>query len=494
MKRIKLSRLDAFALLAGAVLPFAFAPFYFSVIGLLSPAVLLLIFQTSSPKQAAKQGLLYGLSFFTVGISWVYISVHVYGQAPIPLALLITFLFIGYLSLFFAALGYFVNRCASKNALTKNLLVFPSFWVIFELLRTWLLTGFPWVLLGYSQTNTWLRGFAPFLSVYGVSFITAFMSGILVSCYQYRKLKVQASLVSALVALSVVGLMLTNIHWTKATGNSLKVTMIQGNIQQQMKWQPEQIARSLELYQEYTQKNWDSDLIIWPEAAITLPLHLAKEFTDALGQEAKRHGATIITGIPVVEPKEDHNAMIALGNGNGLYFKRHLVPFGEYIPFRFILALLAQGMQIPMSDMTPGSQQQAPLVANGVNIAPYICYEVAYPLEFLSFLPKAQLLLTVTDDSWFGHSIAAAQHLQMAQMRALETGRYLLFSSNTGITAVIDPEGNIVKTIPTFTEATLNTVVYPMQGATPWMRFKFYPLAMLILLSLIFAMLRRNHP
>jgi apolipoprotein N-acyltransferase len=260
--------------------------------------------------------------------------------------------------------------------------------------------------------------------------------------------------------------------------------MVQGNIKQEAKWQPEQIQESLWLYGRYTQANWSSDLIIWPEAAITLPLSMAKEITEQLDVAAKQHHSTLITGIPVVEPGAAYNAMIALGMGSGIYYKRHLVPFGEYIPLRPLFSIFAKAMQIPMSDSIPGSQDQQPIKANGIYVAPYICYEVAYPVEFLTFLPKSQILLTITDDSWFGHSIAAAQHLQMAQMRAIETGRYLLFSSNTGITAVIDSRGNIVKEIPTFKEMALTAEVYPMQGSTPWMIWRLYPLLGLIVVSL----------
>lgn len=484
MPKPRLSRFDLTALMAGIILPFAFAPFYLSIIGFISPALLLLAWNHSSPKSAAKQGMLFGLSFFTVGTSWIYVSLHVYGQAPVLLAGFITLAFIVYLSSFFMVMGYVLNRFCARSLTLKNLLAFPTLWVIFELLRTWLFTGFPWVLLGYSQTNTWLRGFATLFSVYGISFIVALISGALVILYQTRTSNSVKWLLSGTLVIVLAGFGLTLPQWTERSGSSLKITMIQGNIKQEAKWQPEQIQESLWLYGRYTQANWSSDLIIWPEAAITLPLSIAKEITEQLDVAAKQHHSTIITGIPVMEPGAAYNAMIALGMGSGIYYKRHLVPFGEYIPLRPLFSIFARAMQIPMSDSLPGSQDQQPIKANGIYIAPYICYEVAYPDEFLAFLPKSEILLTITDDSWFGHSIAAAQHLQMAQMRAIETGRYLLFSSNTGITAVIDPRGNITKQIPTFKEMALTAEVYPMQGSTPWMIWRLYPLFGLIVISL----------
>ncbi len=484
MKKLSLSRVDLTALMAGIILPFAFAPFFISIIGFISPSLLLLAWNNSSPRVAAKQGLLFGLSFFTVGISWIYVSLHVYGQAPVLLAGFITLAFIIYLSSFFMVMGYALNRFCDKSLLLKNLLAFPALWVVFEFGRTWLFTGFPWVLLGYSQTNTWLRGFATLLSVYGVSFIAAFICGALVTIYQTRTANTLKWLLGSIFLIVFAAWGLTLPQWTKRSGSPLKITMIQGNIKQEAKWQPEQIQESLWLYGRYTQANWSSDLIIWPEAAITLPLSMAKEITEQLDVAAKQHHSTIITGIPVVEPGAAYNAMIALGMGSGIYYKRHLVPFGEYIPLRPVFNIFAKAMQIPMSDSIPGSQDQQPIKANGIYVAPYICYEVAYPDEFLAFLPKAEILLTITDDSWFGHSIAAAQHLQMAQMRAIETGRYLLFSSNTGITAVIDARGNIVKAIPTFKELALTAEVYPMQGSTPWMIWRLYPLLGLIVVCL----------
>lgn len=484
MKKIGLSRSNVVALFLGMLMPLAFAPFYFWPLAFICPSILLLQWNNVSPKKAAIQGLFFGLGFFSIGISWVYNSLHVYGQASVPLAGFITALFIGYLSLFFMGLGYSLNRLCPTRSAMKNLLIFPVLWVIFELLRTWLFTGFPWLLLGYSQTTTWLRGFAAIVGVYGISFIVVFINGMLVRLYENRQ-HLSLTPVFSILGIVIAGWFLSSIHWTDRTGQPLKITMIQGNIKQELKWQIEQFQNSLWLYGRHTQAHWDSDLIIWPEAAITLPLHMAKEITEELNTAAQQHHSTIITGIPVVKPGEAYNAMIALGAGSGIYYKRHLVPFGEYIPLRPVFTYLARGMQIPMSDSLPGPQKQDPLNANGVLIAPYICYEVAYPIEFLMALPQAQLLLTITDDSWFGHSIAAAQHIQMSQMRSMETGRYMLFSSNTGITAVIDPMGNISKSIPTFKESDLTATVYPMRGSTPWMILRLYPFYLLVLVLVL---------
>jgi apolipoprotein N-acyltransferase len=480
------------ALISGALLPLAFAPFHFVVIALLSPAALLYAWLNATPKQAAFRGWLYGIGQFGVGISWVYISIHNYGQAPVPLAALITCLFILYLALFPTLQGYLFTRLFPKNNLIKLVIVFPCSWVVFELLRSWLFTGFPWLLLGYTQSNTWLNGYAPLIGVYGISLIVACCSALLVCVYTAKQFYYRAFGLFVCIALFLIGLFLQSIAWTTPVGSSLKATLIQGNVAQELKWAPEQILKNLALYTKYTEQNWDSDLIIWPEAAIAVPWHFAQDFLNDLAKKAKQHNVAIITGIPTINGTSAHNSVIAVGNGHGLYDKRHLVPFGEYTPLKPFYNIIMQSFNIPMSNFDPGASQQQPLFAHNVYIAPYICYEIAYPMEFLTFFPKAQLLLTVTDDSWFGKSIALAQHLQMAQMRALETGRYLLFSSNTGITAAINAKGQIQKVVSPYQETTLTTEVQPMQGVTPWMQTSIYPVILFLLFSLIVAWRRRK--
>lgn len=478
-------------MLAGTLLPFAFAPFYLSVLAFIAPALLLYTWIGVSPPRAMCRGFLFGIGFFTVGISWVYISIHVFGDAPIPLALLISAFFIGYLSLFVGLQGYCLVKLFPQDNLIKWLLAFPCSWVTFEALRGWLFTGFPWLLLGYSQSNTWLKGYAPILGVYGLSLLTAFFGAMLLVIYRQRSLKDRLKGFAILLSVLLIGGLLSTINWTHPVNKPQQATLIQGNIEQALKWQPDQVVKTLKLYVAYTEKNWASHLIIWPEAAITLTLNQASDFLASLDEKAKKNRSAIITGIPIINPGSAFNGMIAIGNGKGVYHKRHLVPFGEYTPLKPFWSFIVKAFDIPMSNFQKGQQIQPPLIANGIPIAPYICYEVAYPIEFLTFLPQAQLLLTITDDSWFGHSLAPKQHLQMAQFRAMETGRYLLFSSNTGITAIINAKGEITKLIPPFQEAELTATVQPMEGITPWMVCKTYPLLVLLLFTLFLAFKNR---
>lgn len=475
------------------MLPLAFSPFSLAVIGFLSPALLLYSWLPATPKQAFKRGFLFGLGFFGIGVSWVYISIHVFGQASILVSVFITAVFVSFLALFFAAQGYCFNKFFPTNNPYKVLVVFPCLFVIFEMLRTWLFTGFPWLLLGYSQTNTWLKGYAPVFGIFGLTLLTAFISGLLVLIYQRRKNRLfRLGALSNIIAILCLGLLLSRVSWTHPVGKPLKVSLVQGNIQQTIKWLPDQAFKTLTLYTDYTTKHWSSDLIIWPEAAVTFSLNQASEFLTGLSDLAKSNQTAIITGIPIVSPQASYNGMVAFGQASGVYYKRHLVPFGEYTPLKAFYSYFMRAFQIPMSNSKPGAKNQLPLIAKGIPIAPYICYEIAYPLEFLSFLPNAQLLLTITDDSWFGHSNAAMQHLQMAQMRALETGRYLLFSSNTGITALINDKGVVTETVPEFQETVLNGIVQPMAGMTPWMYWKLYPIATIIFLMLLARILKKD--
>ncbi len=480
------------SLVSGLTLPFSFAPFNFSAIAILAPALLLFVWRHATPKHAFQNGLLFGLGCFSIGISWVYISIHHFGGASLPISILITGVFIVYLSLFSGLQGYFFTKLANKKSLYALFLLFPGSWVASEALRGWLFTGFPWLFLGYSQTHTWLRGYAPLFGIYGVSFITALESALIFLIFS-RSYSHKTSRLAALAFTSifVAGCLLTKINWTQTLGKPVQVTLVQGNIEQEIKWLPDQFQKTLQLYSDYTQRHLESDLIIWPEAAITLPLKASESLLEPIAKAAKAHQATVITGIPVVEPDVAYNSMIALGNGEGIYHKRHLVPFGEYTPLKLIYSFIMQAFDIPMSNFSRGEKRQKPLMAGTIPIGPYICYEVAYPIEFLSFLPNAQLLITLTDDSWFGKSIASWQHLQMAQMRAIETGRYLLFAGNTGITAVINEKGQIIASLPTFQEGSLTAKVTLKSGNTPWIIWKNYPLFLLFTLTVVLPIKKR---
>jgi len=509
--------------LIGACLTLAFAPFDIWPLAIVCPALLLILWQDTSPKHAFFTGALFGLGFFSTGVSWVYVSLHDYGQANAVLAGILTFLMIVVLLSYTAFSGYLLNRYFSRSHMTRYLLAFPSLWVLAEWCRGWVFTGFPWLYLGYSQLNTPLAGLAPIVSVFGVSWVVAATAGMLACIYPRivpimvgwikRDFRRNPPMVGAgglryenhipnppyvlypllfILVLWLGSFVLSYIHWTKPDGAPLSVSLVQGNIPQTLKWTPDQVEKTLTAYEELTAPHWNSQLIIWPEAAITVFQNQAEDYLAYLNKTAAAHHSTLITGIPLTENNQSYNGMIALGDGTGTYKKRHLVPFGEFIPLRFLLAWLNDYVQIPMSDFSRGERYQSLIQANHIPIAAFICYEIAYPSEVLDALPEGKLLVVISDDSWFGKSIAPPQHLQIAQMRALETGRYLLMGTNDGVTAIINPKGQISASLPPFTITVLNGTVQPMSGSTPWVRIGMYPVMIMMLLFLWVAWWRRK--
>lgn len=480
------------ALLSGALLPLALAPCGISSLAIISPTILALIWRNHEPKVAAKLGLLYGLGFFSVGISWVFVSIHQFGNAPFFFAILITILLIVFLALFPAIHGYLYQRFFPNENLRKFLFAFPALWVSLEWLRGWIFTGFPWLFLGYSQIDTALRGFAPIIGIYGVSFLTAFTSGILVSIIHNKKLFWRCCLVLLLVVIWLAGAQLAKLRWTSASGSKITISLIQGNIAQERKWQSYELDSILESYANLTKKNWNHNIIVWPEAAIPAFPHEIPHFWKNIASLAKAHHTTIIAGAPFFNKKTHHyyNGIFALGTDNATYFKRHLVPFGEFLPFKHLLYWLHYFVTIPMSGFTSGDSMQPDFIAQNIIFAPFVCYEIAYPYLALDYFPKATMILTISDDSWFGDSFAPAQHLEIARMRSLEVGRYQLVVSNTGITALIGPDGKIIAAASPNRVEVLNVEAYKMEKATPWVNSGKYWWWTIILASFILAAVR----
>ncbi len=488
------------ALLAGALLTLGFAPFSVFPVAIISPAVLLALWlSASSPKQSFWLGWLFGLGFFGTGVYWVFISINTYGNTTFFVSILITCLMIAVLALFPAFLGMVFTRFFPKNNTSKILFAFPALWVLFEWIRSWIFSGFPWLFIGYSQMHSPLRGFAPFLSVYGVSLITVFCSALLFLLIKkiFEK-NYRTAIFCALtfLILWITGALFSLISWTKPSGFPIQVSLVQGNIPQQVKWSPDQVQPTVDRYVELTDPHWNSQIIIWPESAIPVPLSSAAEFMQKMAEMAGQHNATFITGIPVKAPNDQgyYNGIIAVGKGSGMYIKHRLVPFGEYIPFRKVCGRVMDLLHVPMSDFIPGDAKPHPIMANDKKIAAFICYEIAYPEQVRMRDGNIDIILTVSNDAWFGHSIAQAQHVEMAEMRALEMGRPVLFASNDGITAVIDARGKIQSDAPQHEAYVLTDDVQTTEGKTPWQRWGMVPIALLFFIFLLIALRDRKNP
>lgn len=487
------------ALFAGGLLPFAFAPLNLFTLAFLMPALLLFLWLRVTPARAFWVGFCFGLGLFGVGSSWIYISVHNFGNATGFLAGSLTALFILLMSLYPAIQGYLLRKLwRNKSDTLICLCVFPATWVLFEYIRSFLFDGFPFLFLGYSQVNNPLSAFAPIFGVYGLSLIVTLMSGALVLLT--RKVEASRKLIGmAIIVVSVgLGLAFHNHHWTEPNSKPIKMSLVQGNIPQQMKWNPNQLMTIINSYLQLTQQHWSSRIIVWPEAAVPFFPDQLPNFFEDLNNQAKRHHATVVVGAPLLDKRSQQyfNGLMLLGDSSGTYRKRHLVPFGEFIPLKSVFGRIMKKLNVPMAGLSPGPQAQPPLLIDGIPIAAFICYETAFPIESLREMQGKQLAINIVDDAWFGHSFAAAQQLQMTQMRALETGRYMAVTANTGITAMINPLGNITQRLPIDTKAVLTTDATAMTGKTPLMRMNYYPVwfAMLIMLLLSILHKKRDNP
>ncbi len=485
-----------FALIIGALLPFSFAPYDFWPVQILSIALLYLSLKSLTPKQALWRGWWYGLGVFASGVSWVYVSIHVYSHTAAPLAFLMTLLFVAGLGWFFALMTYSYQKWFSAHALPY--LSFAVVWVLFEWLRSWLLGGFPWLFLGDAHIDTPLSGFAPVLGVYSIGLIMALSATILVDWSWKTQYK---SGLALLLSPWLLGLLLSQINWTQpAEGGEIDVVAIQGNISQERKWLPEEIYPTLEKYRVASEQHWDADLILWPETAITVLHHQAKEYLKYLNTEGKKHSTSVITGLPYQQnqteasPGAYHNSILALGESSGLYHKQKLVPFGEYVPIPQSWRGLLRFFNIPMSDFLAGRNDQDPIhvstAALDYDIAPFICYDIVYPDHVASYAKDTGLLITISNDAWFGHSIGPLQHFAIARMRALENGRYLLRSTNTGITALINDKGQVVARLPQFEYGELTAKATVMTGNTPFNLWSSWPVLIMCWAGLFLIRLR----
>jgi apolipoprotein N-acyltransferase len=486
---------DLIALLAGALLTFAYAPYSFFPISFISLMAVLLVWIKQSKWRTGFRGWLFGLGFFGTSVSWIYFTMIHYTGTPQFLAVIFTSLFVALLSLFPALNGYFYNRFLNQQHHSKPLLYFPTLWVIFEWLRAMFATGFPWLLLGDTQLSTPLIHYAPVFGVYGVSFFVAFTASALVCLFSLKE-KTKIPLTLILIFIWAIGFGLKFYPWTTPSGKPIKVTLIQGNIPQQLKWTSASFNDTINRYRRLTKKHFDSQLIVWPEAAIPALEKDVKPLLKQLSQETKAHQSTLLLGI-VVESEEKeryYNAVIALGKSKGRYYKRHLVPFGEYFPFPKNLKKLLDYYHIPMANFTEGKIFQKNISISGIEVAPLICYETIFPeLVRFSVLNGANLLLAVSDDAWFDHTRAQAQHLQMTRLRAIENQRYLLFDTNDGITAIIAPNGDIIAKATPYQATTLTATITPLKGNTFWTTAGFGIVLFLFLLLLIIAALINKH-
>lgn len=453
----------------GALLTSAFAPYDYTYAAL--PALMFLYKSWSlpSPHRAGLIGYLFGLGLFGSGIWWVYISIHDFGGADAFSAVALTLLLVAVWALFPALTGVVTAKILKSPVVWLRIMASALLWVAIEYFRGyWLLNGFPWLQIAYSQLLTPLAGFAPLFGVYGVGFLLAASAFAIIEML-HRKLVP----INGLIFLLLIwggGALLKNVHWTQAIGEPIKITLVQGNIGQGQKWQADQRLSTLRLYQELTEQHWDSNVILWPETAIPAFLDQVKEFyLDPLAAEARRHHVDLVVSLPTSgQGNEYFNSVLALGEKPALYHKNHLLPFGEYLPLQPLSGWILDMIQIPLGNFAAGADRQTLLTAGGYPFITTICYEDAFGEQVIRQIAEAAYIVNVTNDAWFGDSSQPHQHMQMAQMRALETGRYLIRATNTGVTGFIGPDGIIISRAPLFSTTTLTDTILPMGGVTPY--------------------------
>lgn len=479
------------ALCVGALLPLAFAPFGYYVLAVVCLALLFYLCQYATGKTSFLRAYLFGLGYFGVGVYWLHISINLFGGMNLAGALFFTYLLVAVLALFPAAAISLANRFFSNGAIYA----YPFLWVIAEWLRGWVLTGFPWLNIGTGQTDSLLATYAPVIGDYGLSLLVSLLAAAVVVMISGR-LSQRLTAMSLIIVMVISAVVLKQSSWTEASGEELEVALIQGAIPQEIKWQPEQRQQTMATYSELTQPFWSSDLILWPETAIPSLYQTAGDFLQRITRDKGNSDAVFMSGLAYrdVETRDFYNSILVVDEQHRFYHKHQLVPFGEYLPFRRILGNVLDFLQIPMSDFSSGNESLKIIETDKAVLGMSICYEDAYGRQIRNSLPDAEVLINVSNDAWFGDSLAPHQHLQIARMRALENQRYLLRATNTGVSAIIDPLGRIVAQSPQFEPHALAGTVIPLQGATPFSRWGNLPVLLtcgLVLLLLAISRFRK---
>nr|WP_306305324.1 apolipoprotein N-acyltransferase [Glaciecola sp. KUL10] len=469
----------------GASLTFAFAPFDHWWLAFLVLPISIFIIKISK-HSGFKHGFCFALGYFGVGISWVHVSIADFGGLPLIGSIALMLLLCGYLALYPAVVFMLLKRYVKIQHWP---IVLPLLWLIMEWLRARFLTGFPWLSIGYSQLEGPLNGLFPVVGEIGVSTILVCLSASLALGLVRKRIHYSIILCTVVLATSYS---IQNIDWvTVDKTKNAKVTMVQGNIPQSLRWTPEQDIPTMQKYLTMTEEHWDSDLIIWPEAAIPKLEPIASEFIDLLDRRATSEHAALITGIVnyQFETERVYNNLIALGLDtktqntipyrymhSNRFAKHHLLPIGEFVPFESFLRGLAPIFDLPMSSFTRGDYQQHNLKVKGFNLTPAICFEIVFPAQIAANLyDDTDAIITVSNDAWFGDSHGPHQHLQIAQVRAREFGLPVFRATNNGVTAFVDHKGEISKIAPQFKDATLTNSVTFVEGKTPYRIYGDYP-------------------
>ena len=420
-------------------------------------------------------GLSYGLGLYCFGIYWIYISLHDFGGMPWWFAGFCTFCLCAFMAIFVGLVGYLSKRFGFL------LISIPVLWGLSDWIRSWIFTGFPWLTLGYSQVpHSLLAGYMPVIGVYGVSVVTAFLAAMIAAWFaQPQSVIWKRNSIATFTLILVIGLMLKAVEWTSPIGKPISVSLIQGNIAQDVKWSPEAAQGTIDQYLAMAQAS-KAQLIVLPETSLpVIASQIDPAITSALTKQAKQNNGDIIVGMVEYneQTNEYFNSALSFGGApTQFYRKNHLVPFGEFIPLKQVFGWIYRDwLNIPLSDLSRGGQQQASMRLAGQNIAMNICYEDVFGEEIARNTPNSSLMVNISNDAWYGQSYAAHQHMQFSQARAIENGRTMLRATNTGATAAIDQHGYVLAHAPHDVKTTLDVSAQGYTGSTPYMRFGNWP-------------------
>ena len=471
------------ALVAGALGTLAFAPFNFWWCASISIAIWMWL---SIKYSGFYVGFIYGLGLFGSGVSWISVSMTEHGGASISLALTMTAVFVAGLAVFpgIASLGY-TNWHRRWSTTLGRVCLLTSCWVTMEALRSWFLTGFPWLLLGYSAIETPFEGYLSWVGVFGTTALICLTSGFLLASLMDRKIRP----ILLTIIILAGGLELNKQFIPEENPeNSAHVALWQPVTPQALKWRPEfkdQIVRN------HISRGLppDVDVIIWPETGLPMTESRLYSTLPTLESQLRLNEQTLITGILGQHRGRYTNRLITVGAGTGTYDKTRLVPFGEYVPLESIIRGLITFFDLPMSTIVPGNRQQ--IISHGhLKFAPLICYEIAYTGQARNMARSANVILTVSNDTWFGDSIGPDQHLQIAQIRARELGKPVVRATNDGLTAFINARGQVEQELPRFEKAILRHSIIPATTVTPYAQAGEAPTV--ILLLIILTLTRKN--
>jgi apolipoprotein N-acyltransferase len=492
----------AAAIAAGAAHAAAFAPWNLPWLQMLALAALFaLTLVAASWRAAAALGFAFGLGWFGVGVSWVYVSMHVYGLMPAPLAAAATLAFCAFLALY-PALALAAAHAGASDPRWRMALVLPAAWTASEWLRGTLFTGFPWLAAGYAHADSPLAGYAPVLGVYGVTLAAALVAGALALMalpWRVRGAAGYAWVAAVLVAVVGGGAWLGTRTWTAPTGAPIDVRLVQANIPQDIKFGPEGLRRAFDDHWALMQGP-RVDLVALPESVFPVPLELVPpRFLEAFRTFVDDQRSALVFGVFVEQPAGDYyNSAVGVAPGQAQlarYSKRHLVPFGEFIPAGF--RWFVDRLRIPIGDQRRGTAVQPAMALAGQRVAVNICYEDLFGEVIIDAwkgtTAAPTMMLNMSNLAWFGDSLALPQHLQISRMRVLETQHPMLRATNTGATAIIAADGKVSDALPFHASGALTGRVQGVEGRTPFIEWGNGPAVVLaVLLGLAGAVLGRR--